>query len=104
MKNNIYYSIEAQNDLDAIWEYISLSLYNSQAAQNTINKIIHTIDRLEDFSEIGARLSSVINMESDYRFLVSGQYIIFYRINGRDVFIDRILYSKRDYLHILFPG
>lgn len=104
MKNNIYYSPEAQNDLDEIWEYISLELCNPQAAENTVNKIMDTVDELENFSDIGALLSSVTEVENDYRFLISGNYMVFYRVMERDVYIDRVLYGRRDYLRILFPG
>lgn len=103
MKNNISYSPEAQNDLDEIWEYISVELCNPQAAENTVNKIMDTVDELKDFSEIGALLSSVTEVESDYRFLISGNYMIFYRVIDKDVYIDRVLYGRRDYLRILFP-
>lgn len=102
MKNNIYYSPEAQNDLDEIWEYISVELCNPQAAENTISKIMDTVDGLKDFSEIGALLSSITEVESDYRFLISGNYMIFYRVIEKDVYIDRVLYGRRDYLRILF--
>jgi plasmid stabilization system protein ParE len=103
MKNSIHYSPEAQNDLDEIWEYITIELRSPQAAQNTVNKIMDTIDELENFSEIGALLSSVTDIESDYRFLTSGNYMVFYRAHGQDVYIDRVLLGRRDYLRILFP-
>ena len=103
-RNTIYYSPEAQNDLDGIWDYITYDLCNPDAAENTVNRILDTIDRLETFSaEIGTPLAFVTDIESDYRFLVSGNYLAFYRICGTDVYVDRILYSKRDYLRILFP-
>ncbi|MDO5425088.1 MAG: type II toxin-antitoxin system RelE/ParE family toxin [Eubacteriales bacterium] len=103
MKNNIHYSPESLNDLDEIWEYIFSELCNPQAAENTVNNIMDAVDKLEDFSEIGAPLSSVTGIESDYRFLVSGNYMAFYRVIEREVYIDRVLYGRRDYLRILFP-
>ena len=42
------------------------------------------------------------DVESDYRFLVSGNYLAFYRAYGNTVYVDRILYGRRDYLRILF--
>ena len=62
-----------------------------------------TVDELENFSETGVLLSSVTDIESDYRFLTSGNDIVFYRVNEQDVYIDRVLYGRRDYLRILFP-
>ena len=81
MKNSIHYSPEAQNDLDEIWEYITFELCNPQAAENTVNKIMDTVDELENFSEIGAPLSSVTDIESDYRFLTSGNYMVWIYVN-----------------------
>lgn len=103
MKNRIYYSPEAQNNLDGIWDYIFSELCNPGAAENTVNGIMNVVDNLEDFPEIGAPLSSVMDIESDYRFLVSGNYMVFYRIEGHSVYIDRVLYGRRDYLRVLFP-
>lgn len=55
------------------------------------------------FSKICAPLSYVTDIESDYRFLTSGNYMVFYRVDWQDVYIDRVLYGRRDYLRILFP-
>lgn len=57
---------------------------------------------LEDLPESGPRLSSVLNMDTDYRFLVCGNYLIFYRLEGQDVYIVRVLYGRRDYMKLLF--
>jgi len=102
MKNNLYYSVRSRQDLDEIWDYIETELQNHSAAERVVNGIMHTIDQLEDFEEIGAPLSSIADVDNDYRFLVSGSYLVFYRTNGRDVYVDRILYGRRDYLRILF--
>ncbi len=100
--NKMYYSPEALNDLDEIWKYIFEDLQNPTAAQNTVNGILDSIKKLRDFSEIGPPLSSVTEVESDYRFLACGNYLTFYRVKGEEVYIDRVLYGRRDYLRILF--
>ena len=102
MNNNIHYSPESLHDLDEIWEYVLVDLCNPDAAMNVINRIMDSIDRLQDFAEIGVPLFSVADVENDYRFLISRSYMTFYRTSGNDVYIDRILYGKRDYLKILF--
>lgn len=102
--NNICYSPEAENDLDEIWEYIPSELCNPQAAAKTVNHIFDSVERLVDFPRSGAPLSSVTDVESDYRFLVCGNYLVFYRILGKAVYIDRVLYGRGDYLRILFQG
>ena len=101
MKNKIYYSMEARRDLDEIWDYIVTDLCNPKAAQCMIDRILDDVDRLTDFAEIGAPLSSIADTDADYRFLVTGNYMTFYRVSGENVYVDRILYGRRDYLRIL---
>ena len=101
-KNNIHYTIESSRDLDGIWDYIVSELQNPSAAENVVNRIMDDVDRLEYHALIGTPLSSVADVDGDYRFLVSGNYMVFYRANGNDIYIDRVLYGRRDYLRILF--
>ena len=75
---------------------------NPVAALNTVNRIQGAIDRLTDFPESGAPLSAHYKIAEDYRFLVCGSYQAFYRVADTTVFIDRILYGRRDYMNILF--
>ena len=102
MKYKVQYSPEALNDLDEIWEYILLDLGNPDAAENVVNKMMDTVDALKAFPERGVPLSSVADIESDYRFVLSGNYMAFYRVEEKTVKVDRILYQGRDYLKVLF--
>lgn len=102
MKNKMRYSPEALNDLDEIWEYIEKELYNPIAAENTINGIMDAVDMLKEFSQAGAILRFSNGISSGYRFVRYENYMSFYHINGDEVFIDRVIYGKRDYIKILF--
>ena len=102
MTNKIHYAVEARRDLDDIWDYIVTDLCNASAAERVVNDILDVVEQLENFSEMGALLASIGYVDSDYRFIVSGNYLIFYRVSGMDVYVDRILYGRRDYLRILF--
>ena len=95
-------SPEAKQDLLEIKEYISNELDSPIAAKNVTDKIIKQISTLSDFPKIGTMLSSIINMKTGYRFLVCGSYTAFYRYIDNTVFVDRILYGKRDFMRILF--
>lgn len=88
--------------MDDIWDYIVSELQNTIAAEQVVNAIMDTVDGLETFSGIGTPLSSVFHIDTDCRILVSGNYLIFYRTQGADVYIDRVIYGRRDYLRILF--
>ena len=100
--NNLYLSPEAQDDLSEIKAYIAEDLEIPQAALSTVTKITKTIRMLQEHALIGVPLSAIADVNSDYRYLISGSYMIFYRVTGKDVFIDRVLYGRRDYLRILF--
>ena len=96
------YSPAAIDDLNKIDAYIQDELKNSAAAHNIVSAILDAVEKLKEFPGMGSRLSSVIDIESDYRHLVCGHYIVFYRIDSTFVYIDRILYGGCDYLHVLF--
>lgn len=100
--NKIYLSPEAESDLSGIKKYISEDLENPNAALSTIKKIMKNIRMLSEYSLIGTPLSSVADVRGEYRYLVIDNYMVFYRSDGKKVFIDRILYGRRDYLRILF--
>ena len=102
MKNKIHYSPESRRDLDDIWDYIVSELQNRSAAERVINRIIDAVDPLKNFAEMGTPLSSIADIGTDYRFLVSGNYMVFYRVQGNDVYIDRVLYGRSNYINILF--
>ncbi len=71
MENELHYSVISRQDLNEIWDYIVTELQNPTAAERVVNCILDTVDRLEDFAEIGAPLSSIADVDDDYRFLVS---------------------------------
>lgn len=98
----IVFSPDALDDLKRTKAYIAEELCSERAAINTISKITKQIHLLESFPESGAPLSSVINIANDYRFLVCGNYIAFYRYDQNKVFIIRVLYGRRDYMKLLF--
>ena len=100
--NNLHLSEEAQNDLMEIKAYIEEVLLNLSAALATVSRITKSLRILQTFAQAGALLSSIADIDSDYRFIVCGNYISFYRVYGNDVYVDRILYGRRDYMRILF--
>lgn len=98
----IHYSPTALNDLDEIWFYISQNLSNPIAAQNTVNGIMDVVDMLSDQPEMGTPLYFLSGLNSGYRYVIHGNYMVFYRTNRNDVYVDRILYGKSDYMRVLF--
>ncbi len=100
--NRLHLSGAAQEDLAQIKAYIAQELESPQAALSVVRRVTKSIRMLKDHAYAGAPLSSVADTKSDYRFLVSGQYLVFYRVYGQDVYVDRVLYGRRNYLQVLF--
>ena len=100
--NDLHLSEEALNDLLEIKAYIEEELPNPSAALAAVSRIAKNLRILQSHAQAGAPLSSIADMESDYRFIVSSNYISFYRAYGSEVYVDRILYARRDYMRVLF--
>lgn len=98
----IKFSPEAVKDLQQTKAYITDELLSKQAANNTVNKILKNIRMLAEFPNFGAPLSGTVDIETDYRYLICGDYTAFYRVANETVYIVRILYGRRDFMRILF--
>jgi plasmid stabilization system protein ParE len=94
-------SDESEKDLMQIGDYIAEKLKSRRSALNTIRGIRQAISKLEDFPLIGTPLSAVAGIDTDYRFVGHGNYLAFYRPEGGKVYVDRVLYSRRDYITII---
>ena len=100
--NKVIISEAALIDLTEIKQYITTELGSPSAANKIVSNITQSIRKLEEYPELGSKLSSIINIETNYRYLVCGNYLIFYRIEKSSILVDRILYGRRDYIKILF--
>ncbi len=87
-------------DVQEIRAYISED--SPAAAEKMGNDIYSMIEKLADFPEMGSSLSAKVDINTDYRFLICGVYLIFYKVEGEFVSVHRILNGKRGYLSILF--
>lgn len=97
----INFTPDAFEDLKEIKAYITDELCSEQSAINAVGNITRRIRQLADFPESEASLSSIISFEVPYRFLVCGSYTAFYKIEGNEVHIIRVLYGRRNFLQIL---
>lgn len=75
---------------------------NPEATARVGSLIYSRIEELADFPEMGASLRAKVHVRTDYRFLVCGAYLVFYKVEGEFVSIYRVLNGARDYLAILF--
>ena len=95
-------SPQAAEDLLEVKDYIENELQNPIAAQNTVLKIVETYEDLANFPEAGISVEKYVDFPTDYKFVLANNYSIFYRIDGEFVRVVRLLYSRRDFVRILF--
>jgi len=82
---------KAHEDLVGIYRYISVELENRDAAKNVTDAIKADIKKLSKFPNRGEPLSNIIPFPTSYRFIISGSYNVYYKVNGNDVEVSRIL-------------
>ena len=95
-------SPQAVQDLLEIKNYIENELQNPIAAHNTVEKIVETYEDLAIFPEIGIPVERYVSFPTDYKFVLANNYSIFYRTEDDCVKVIRIMYSRRDFVRILF--
>ena len=98
----LFISPEAQKDLLSIKQYIVEELNNPQAADNTVKNILLRMRLLIEQPMMGATLTTIGSHNTGYRFVSSGNYLIFYRTDSKSVHVVRVLYKRRDFMQILF--
>lgn len=92
----------ARADMREIGDHISQKLRNPDAALRMIRRFREAMSPLREFPESGAPLLAAGKQSAPYRYLVCGSYLIFYHVADSAVYIDRVLYGRRDYMAILF--
>ena len=97
----MFYKLElsnsAKNDLNKISEYL-------EDYQSYRNKIIEKIDKdienLKDMPRIHKTVIYVKDKNGEYRRIVSGKYIIIYKIINYKITVLRVFNQKENYLNL----
>ncbi len=100
MPSEVVCAPRAIEDLDRIFDYIVDDLGNLSAASDVVNGLLDRVELLKTFPESGTPLRSICLIPSSYRFVISGNYLAFYRYEDK-VYVDRVLYRGGDYLKTL---
>ena len=100
--HKLHISPAAASDLAEISAYITLELYNPQAARRIVKSITHDLRHLQQNPHLGFSVSAKIGRGNDLRALLSGNYFLFYRVKGATIQVARVLDGRQDYLQVLF--
>lgn len=94
MRYKVEYANQASDDMAVIKKYISEELKNASASKELLNKILAKTEILKEFPE--AFPVADTKTDTEYRYLICDNYLIFYYIKKDIVIVSRVLYKKRD--------
>jgi toxin ParE1/3/4 len=97
----VQYSPKSKEDLMKIKSYITCE-FNDNLAKETIKKVMAKIRNLEEFPLMGKPLWNLIDVPTDYLYLVTEKNYVFYRNEEKIVKVVRVLNERQDYMRILF--
>ena len=89
---------QAKQDLIEIWIYVADN--NPTAADKLLDTLNKKIGMLSDHPLLGPARPDIA---PDLRYLISGNYLILYRVHGDSVEIVRVLHGARN-LSAIFKG
>ena len=101
MERILRYSKKSIKDIQAIGDYIEFELCNPNAAEQFVQGITKKIDNLLQFPEIGSMVDFEYEMEHIFRYVKYNNYMAFYHLEKEIIYIDRVIYAKREYIQIL---
>lgn len=101
VERTLLYSPLAQQDLDGIFDYITNTLHNPEAARGVISDILDGAENLEAFPFLGSVVEGLPENIGEYRVAGIRNYLVFYRVSDTSIFVDRILYKRREFLPLL---
>ena len=99
----IRYKRTALEDIRETEQYIRNVLHNGSAAKKLTKRVVQAVSLLADNPYMGTPLSSRFDVETDLRYLLISEQLVFYRVvDGAYVEVTRVLNGRQDYLTILF--
>jgi len=96
MVEEIKYLPSFQQDLDAIVDYISITLEAPRAALNLVDELEISIKKLKQFPNAHRLYRSIKPIKTLYRILTVKNYLVFYVVLEKHIEIHRIIYKKRN--------
>lgn len=76
--------------------------FGSELSKKTLKQITDAARGLENFAEKGISVSSVYDIDCDYRYLYVGHNYLFYRIEKDRIIIVEMFDDREDFMYKLF--
>ncbi len=89
----------AEKDLDDIVDYILAE--NPTAAMNLLQRIEKNLSNLAANPQLGKIPNDEHLLRLGYRYLIVSNYLVFYKIEARNIIVYRIIDGARNYKELL---
>lgn len=99
MEREIVFSKKSELQIDEIYQYVYNASNDKETAKKFVNELLNKTEILKKHAFVGRQLELIDNIVTQYRFIRYKDYLIFYRVDDKKVYIDRILSSKQDYVN-----
>lgn len=98
---HIQYSPAAKRDLGRLKTYLN-SEFGKEVTKRVLTDMTKSIRQLEEQPLKGQPLGNLIDVPTDYRYLVTEKNYVFYRTEAETVKVIRVLNERQDFMRILF--
>ena len=92
----------AGDDLEAAVDYIESELASPMAARRLVDSAIEKAQLFADVPGAGTALRALNGIDTGYRYVVSGNWMVFLECDNGRALVVRVLYAKSDYMRTLF--
>ena len=96
------WSPAAVDDLEAAVDYIESELASPMAARRLVDSVIEKAQLFADVPGAGTALRALNGIDTGYRYMVCGNWMVFLECGNGRVLVVRALYAKSDCMRTLF--
>lgn len=91
----------AYNEIDSIYNYITMNLYAEKAAKKLMNKVEEKVQKLKYSPKMYNEIRKIDELKKIYRRIVIDNYVILYTIdeNNNTVFVSHMYYGGTNYMN-----
>jgi len=95
------YSPIAEDDLDRVWDEVWEASQNFDIADKYVEDLRNVLKQKKKYPKTGSPLTYMGEFTGLY-YVTFKEYIAFYRIHGDVIEVARVLFSRSDYMKVLF--
>jgi len=99
--SKIEFSPMALDDLQHLREYL-IDNWGDPVAIKILKRMISDIRKLEEYPFLGVDLGKLIDVPTDYRYLLTEENYVFYHLELDKIRVVRVLNEQQDFITQLF--